>query len=127
MLNRALPCPAAADAGKRLDEQDRGAFERERAAQEEADSKPIIELAYHMAGLLPGGRKTATHSHGTACRGSEYGDRFPRMFERFNGGKEAVWLQSPEFILIVVLLSVLVAVVAAATAQAAWLDPKIIY
>lgn len=105
----------------------RGAFERERAAQEEADSKPIIELARRMAASTPAGAHQPPHSHGTACRGSEYGDRFPRMFERFNGGKEAVWLQSPEFILIVVLLSVLVAVVAAATAQAAWLDPKIIY
>ncbi len=115
------------EAGKRLDEQDRSAFERERAAQEEADSKPIIELARRMAASTPAGAHQPPHSHGTACRGSEYGDRFARMFERFNGGKETAWLQSSEFMLIIIFLSVLVAAVAGASAQGIWLDPTVIY
>jgi hypothetical protein len=123
--NVAVSCNC--EAGKRLDEQDRTSFERERAAQEAADSTPIIELARRMAASTPAGAHQPPHSHGTACRGSEYGDRFPRMFERYNGGKGAVWLQSNEFMLIVVFLSVLVAAIAGASAQGVWLDPTVIY
>lgn len=123
--NVAVSCNC--DAGKRLDEQDSCGVDRERAAQEAADNTPIIELVRRMAASTPAGAHQAPHSHGTACRGSEHGDRFARMFERFNGEKAAARRQSPEFILIIIFLSVLVAAVAGASAQGVWLDPTLIY
>lgn len=89
-------------AGQRLDAQERGGIERERAAQEAADA------------------------HGSLFWVPD-NDWSSGPWKHPVMAQDGPWLGSREFILIIVFLSVIMASFIGYASQAVWLDPALIY